>query len=68
VATISWQKPGKTKKLAATKTAAATVRSGSKATTSSAPLPHSSDEGITIGGGNGGTGMDDSGGYGHWQW
>ena len=61
----TWQKP---KKLAATKTAAATVRSGSKETASSAPSPHSSDEGITIGGGNGGIGMDDGGGYGHWQW
>jgi len=44
----------KPEKLAATKTAAATVKSGNKATTSSAPLPHSSVEGITIGGGNGG--------------
>ncbi len=66
---VTWQKPKKlaVTKTAVTKTAAAIVRSGSKATTSSAPLPHSSGEGITIGGGNGGIGMDDSEDT-HWQW
>jgi len=49
----------KAKKLSTTKTAAATVRSGNKATTISAPLPHSSDDGINIGGGNGGIDMGD---------
>ena len=53
----------KNQKLAATKTAAAT---GNKATTSSAPLHHSSDEGIFIGGGNGGIDMDN--GEGIWAW
>jgi len=60
VATISWPQPGRNKQIMATaKTAAATVRSGNKTMTSSTPLLHSSNDGITIGGGHGGVDMDD---------